>query len=90
MTIVYLSNNEIRLNSRVIGTNVLGMSLIGFLKSKELLKKMRETSIKLLIIDVECLDEAGAGIEKYLAINPDLVIFILVAPDEAISSSIFF
>jgi DNA-binding response OmpR family regulator len=81
MTIMYLSSNEDGLKSRVVGMNALGFNLLGFSKSITLFKTMLFTPINLLIIDLEYLDLDIESIERYLAISPDLIIFILVSPN---------
>jgi DNA-binding response OmpR family regulator len=81
---MYLCSNEGRLKSRVVGMNALGFNLLGFSKSITLFKKMLFTPINLLIIDLEHLDLES--IERYLAMSPDLIIFILVSPNVDMNS----
>jgi DNA-binding response OmpR family regulator len=50
-----------------------------------LLKRLLLEPTALLIIDLEQSTEDQASIKRYLAINPELVIFILVAPNVDIS-----
>jgi DNA-binding response OmpR family regulator len=81
---MYLCSNEGRLKSRVVGMNALGFNLLGFSKSITLFKTMLFTPINLLIIDLEHLDLES--IERYLAMSPDLIIFILVSPNVDMNS----
>ena len=83
---MYLCSNEGRLKSRVVGMNALGFNLLGFSKSITLFKTMLFTPINLLIIDVECLDVEIESIERYLALSPDLIVFILVSPNVDMNS----
>lgn len=90
MTIMYLSTNEDGVKSRVLGMNALGFNFLGFTKSITLFKTMLFTPINILIIDVECLEIEIESIERYLAMFPDLIIFILVSPNVDINSYIDF
>jgi DNA-binding response OmpR family regulator len=83
---MYLSSNEDGLKSRVVGMNALGFNLLGFSKSITLFKTMLFTPINLLIIDLEHLDLDIESIERYCAMSPDLIIFILVSPNVDMNS----
>ena len=85
MTIFYLCTNADKLNARVVELNALGFNVLGFSENMTLFKRMLLEPIALLIIDLEQSTEDHASIERYLAINSELLIFILVTPNVDIS-----
>jgi DNA-binding response OmpR family regulator len=90
MTIFYLCTKAEKLNARVVDLNALGFNVLGFTENMTLFKRLLLELTALLIIDLEQSTEDQASIKRYLAINPELVVFILVATDFDISRSITF
>jgi DNA-binding response OmpR family regulator len=90
MTIFYLCTKAEKLKTRVVELNALGYNVLGFTENMTLFKRMLLEPTALLIIDLEQSTEDEASIERYLAINSELVVFILVATDFDISRSITF
>ena len=90
MTIVYLCANVEKLNARVVELNALGFNVLGFSENMTLFKRLLLEPIALLIIDLEHSTEDEVGIKRYLAINPELIIFILMTPDADTNKQISF
>ncbi len=87
---IYLCTKAEKLNARVVELNALGFNVLGFTENMTLFKRLLLEPTALLIIDLEQSTEDQASIKRYLAINPELVVFILVATDFDISRSITF
>lgn len=90
MTIFYLNTNSEKLNSRIIGLSALGLNLLGFSDNMTLFKRLLQEPITLIIIDLEYSTKDTTSIERYLAINPELIIFILMTPDADTNKQISF
>jgi DNA-binding response OmpR family regulator len=90
MTIFYLCANIEKLNSRKTELNAIGFNLLGFSENMTLFKRLLQEPTSLLMIDLEQSTEEATDIERYLAINPELIIFILTTPDTSISKCLFF
>jgi DNA-binding response OmpR family regulator len=90
MTIFYLNTNSEKLNSRIIGLSALGLNLLGFSDNMTLFKRLLQEPITLIIIDLEHSTKDTTSIERYLAINPELIIFILMTPDADTNKQISF
>jgi len=78
MSVFFISNNKERLRARVNGITKLGVALQGFSEGITLFKKILGTQVSVLIIDLEFSSENEENIERYLAINPNLLIIILM------------
>jgi len=81
MSVFFISNNKERLRARVNGITKLGVALQGFSEGITLFKKILGTQVSVLIIDLEFSSENEENIERYLAINPNLLIIILMGPE---------
>ena len=90
MTIFYLCTNADKLNARVVELDALGFNVLGFSENMTLFKRLLQEPISLLMIDLEQSTKDAASIERYLAINPELIIFILTTPDTSISNRLSF
>jgi DNA-binding response OmpR family regulator len=64
--------------------------VLGFTENMTLFKRLLLEPISLLMIDLEQSTKDAASIERYLAINPELIIFILTTPDTSISNRLSF
>jgi DNA-binding response OmpR family regulator len=78
MSVFFISNNIESLRSRVNGINKLGVVMQGFSEDIALFKKILSEQVRVLIIDLEFSSESEESVQRYLAINPNLLIIILM------------
>jgi DNA-binding response OmpR family regulator len=90
MIIAVTSNNQNRLTTILNDIKTSGIKAQGYLDSMTLFKKMLTKSINLLIMDLDLSIEDESSVERYLAINPDLLCIIIASGNAPINKQIAF
>jgi two-component system response regulator PhoP len=75
--IAIISNHQDRLTAMVNDLVISKSNTSGYLDSITFFKILLTNSISLLIIDLAYSEEDDLSIERYLAINPNLIIFVI-------------